>query len=236
MRSLFTFQTPPGRCSYLPDRVSSMRYEVVGSLTAAEYADRLRAGWRRFGHSLFRPACPACTACQSLRVDATRFRPSDTQKRVLKGNADLSLAIGLPAVSAEKLDLYDRFHAAQSERVGWPDRQPESADSYREAFVANPFRTEEWCYRLGGRLVGVGYVDRLPGVGLSDIYFFHEPELRRRSLGVFNVLSTIRDAAAGGLPHVYLGYHVAGCRSLEYKAKYRPNEVLDDGGWVTFAG
>jgi arginine-tRNA-protein transferase len=37
------------------------------------------------------------------------------------------------------------------------------------------------------------------------------------------------------LPHVYLGYHVAGCRSLEYKGRFRPNEVLgEDGEWHPF--
>ncbi|HKQ40385.1 MAG TPA: arginyltransferase, partial [Verrucomicrobiae bacterium] len=26
--------------------------------------------------------------------------------------------------------------------------------------------------------------------------------------------------------HVYLGYRVAGCRSMEYKAQFRPHELL----------
>ncbi len=211
-----------------------MRYEVVGELTPAEYADRLTAGWRRFGHSLFRPDCPACDACQSLRVDVPAFRPSDTQKRVWRLNAgEVTLTVGEPAATAEKLALYDAFHAAQADRVGWPHRDTESLADYHEAFIGNPFASEEWCYRVGDRLVGVGYVDRLP-VGLSAIYFFHDPDERRRSLGVLNVLSTLKAAADAGLPHVYLGYYVAGCRSLEYKAKYRPNEVLGDGAWGPF--
>ena len=209
-----------------------MRYEIVADLTADEYADRLLAGWRRFGHALFRPECPSCTACQSLRVDVANFRPGETQRRVWKQNADaVTLTVGPPELTDDKLALYDAFHAAQSDRVGWPHQEPKSADGYRESFVDNPIPTEEWCYWLDGKLVGVGYVDRLP-VGLSLIYYFHAPAERRRSLGVFNVLAAINHAAAAGLPHVYLGYTVAGCRSLEYKAKYRPNEVVeDDGVW-----
>jgi arginine-tRNA-protein transferase len=43
------------------------------------------------------------------------------------------------------------------------------------------------------------------------------------------------EAAGRGLPHVYLGYFVAGCRSLEYKARFRPNETLDTTGeWRPF--
>ena len=41
----------------------------------------------------------------------------------------------------------------------------------------------------------------------------------------------------GKFRNAYLGYYVAGCRSLEYKARFRPNEILDDEGqWVPFDG
>jgi hypothetical protein len=131
-------------------------------------------------------------------------------------------------VTAEKLDLYDRFHDFQHRHLNWPPHTPESTASYTESFVDNPIPTEEWRYRLGRKLVGVGYVDPLPN-GLSAIYFFHDPGERRRSLGTFNVLCVIREAAARGLEHVFLGYYVEGCRSLEYKARFRPNEILDAG-------
>lgn len=237
MQTLFTFATPPSRCGYLPDRVWSLRYDIVGTLTAAEYGDRLRAGWRRFGHSLFRPACPSCTACQSIRVVVDRFRPSRTQARVLKKNAgEVRLTVTTPSVSPEKLDLYDRFHAFQAGFKDWPDRDPETAEDYADSFLDNPFPTEEWQYHVDDRLVGVGYVDAVSD-GLSAIYFYHDPDFRERSLGVWNVLGVIRAAADRRLPYVYLGFHVAGCRSLEYKAAYQPNEVLDTstGQWVPFA-
>lgn len=236
MKTLFTFVTPPGECSYLPDRRSQTQYEVAGALTPAEYADRMTAGWRRFGFSLFRPDCPTCTSCQTLRVDVPRFRLSDTQKRVWKKNiGEVTVTVGPPAVSAEKLALYDKFHAFQADFKDWPDRGPESETAYRETFVDNPFPAEEWQYRLDGHLVGVGYVDALP-VGLSAIYFFYDPGERPRSLGVFNVLSVMAAATTRRLPHVYLGYYVEGCRSLEYKGNYRPNEVLDRraGAWKPF--
>lgn len=235
MQSLFVFTTPPGTCSYLPDRRSSLTYEMVASLSAAEYQDRLNAGWRRFGFSLFKPTCPSCTACRSVRVPVATFKPDRSQRRCIAGNEnDVKLVIGLPEVTDEKLDLYDRFHASQAERVGWSDHGPKSASDYAESFVDNPFVTQEWCYYLGEKLVGVGYVDQVPE-GLSAIYFFHDHDERARSLGTFNVLSTIREAAGWNLPHVYLGYYVEGCRSLEYKARFRPNEALDsDGEWRPF--
>lgn len=97
-----------------------------------------------------------------------------------------------------------------------------------------PFAVEEWQYRLRGHLVGVGYVDPLPH-SLSAIYFFHDPNVRERSLGTFNVMSVLESARQRGLEFVYLGYFVEGCRSLEYKARFTPNEVRDPiGNWVHY--
>lgn len=235
MRSLYTFTSPPVPCSYLPDQEATQEFEIVRELSAAEYEQRLLAGWRRFGYSLFRPVCQTCRACQSIRVNVALFRPSATQKRVAKQNAGVvELTIGPPRVTREKLELYDRFHDFQADFKGWPLHEPKSARDYAEGFVQNPFPTFEWCYRLNGRLVGVGYVDHLPTT-LSAIYFYYDPDERHHSLGVWNVLSVLRLATEKQFPHVYLGYYVAGCRSLEYKAKYRPNEILNaDGIWEPF--
>lgn len=235
MESLFTFTSPPSTCGYLPDRQWQLQYEIMGQLTPAEYLARMKTGWRRFGYSLFKPACPNCTQCRSLRVPVATFQPDRSQRRAWKANAaDVRVAVGWPEVTAEKLDLYDRFHRYQHVSKGWPEHGPETVADYVESFVDNPFETQEWCYFLGDRLIGVGYVDHLPE-GFSAIYFFHDPDERDRSLGVFNVLSVIRGATAQGLPFVYLGYYVEGCRSLEYKARYRPNQVLHpDGDWRPF--
>jgi arginyl-tRNA--protein-N-Asp/Glu arginylyltransferase len=235
MISLFQYQTPPGPCGYLPGRTWRYEHEVVAAITAAEYQERLEQGWRRFGRLLFRPACPACSACRSLRVDVARFRPNRSQRRNRKLNEGIvQLAIGRPVVTREKLDLYDRYHAYQASTKSWPEHGPKDVAGYRDTFTDNPFAVEEWRYTLDGGLVGIGYVDRVPA-GLSAIYFFHDPLQRDRGLGTWNVLSVIDRAAKLGLPHVYLGYHVAGAASLEYKANYVPNEARDsDGVWRNF--
>jgi arginine-tRNA-protein transferase len=235
MESLFRFHAPPSSCGYLPDRNWQLEYEYVSTITAHEYAERMRAGWRRFGHSLFHNRCPSCTMCRSLRVLVERFQPNRGQRRCLKRNdRDIRIRIGRPSVSATKLRLYDQFHAYQSEHKGWPLHPAKDAASYMESFVDNPFPTQEWCYYLGERLLGVGYVDDLP-VCLSAIYFFYDPAERQRSLGTYNVLRILGYAAARGIPHVYLGYYVAGCPSMEYKARFTPNQVREpDGEWRDF--
>jgi arginyl-tRNA--protein-N-Asp/Glu arginylyltransferase len=234
MVPLHQLTTPPSECEYLPDQQWSLHYVFVRQASAAEYQSRLQAGWRRFGRAIFHPVCAHCKACQSLRVPVATFRPDRSQRRARKSNVDLVLEIGEPSVSAAKLRLYDRFHGFQSDDKGWPVQDPKDPLEYASSFVENPFETEEWCYYRGDRLVGVGYVDVLPD-SLSAIYFYYDPDERDRSIGTFNVLRIIDSAVERGIPHVYLGYYVEGCRSLEYKARFRPNEVLGvRGTWATF--
>ncbi len=235
MESFFHYLAPPSACGYLPDQLWSLEYEMVAGMEAREYEERLLAGWRRFGNILFRPRCRACRACQSLRVLAERFYPNRSQRRAFKANAgQVKLSIGPPAVSGPKLLLYDRFHAFQTSRQGWPEHPAKDAASYSHSFVDNPLATEEWCYYLNNQLVGVGYVDHVPA-GLSAIYFFYDPDLRDRSLGTWNILCLLAEAAARQLPYLYLGYYVAGCPSLAYKSCFVPNQVLTpDGSWRDF--
>ncbi len=248
MYSLVSFTTPPGSCNYLPAEQASLEYEVVAELSPEEYLHRMLDGWRRFGRMLFHPVCPACRACRALRVRALVFRPDRSQRRCRQRNdGEVELRIGPPAVTGAKLALYDRYHAFQADQKGWPEYGPKDVEEYARSFVAQPFEVEEWCYYLGGRLVGVGYVDCLPDPsvgrqaegagGLSAIYFFYDPGERDRGLGTWNVLCTIEEARRRRLPYVYLGYSVDGCRSMEYKARFVPNERRgDDGVWRVFRG
>lgn len=221
-----TFLTAAEQCEYLPDRVSRLRYDVARDLRPEAYLTRLQQGWRRFGYAVFRPECPGCTACQSLRVPVESFRPSASQNRAWKRNhGELEIHIGSPTITREKEALFERFHRFGQETKGWPPHE-----GGLDILANNPFPTEEWSYYSGERLIGLGYVDALPE-GLSAIYFGWDPEERDRSLGTFSVLAIIESARTRNLPHVYLGYYVEGCRSLDYKMRFRPNETLQRGAW-----
>jgi leucyl-tRNA---protein transferase len=256
MESLFRYVAAPHTCNYLPDQIQRMEYDYVSKLTPAEYLERIYEGWRHFGTVLFRPVCENCQRCQAIRVSSKDFRPDRSQKRARKQNKGVvRLEIGRPEVTQAKLDLYDRFHAIGSEAKGWPEHPAGDVSSYVNAFVQHPFAVEEWCYYLGDKLIGVGYVDCLPSVpakpeervsldvvggraskplegGLSAIYFVYDPDERGRSLGTWNVLCCIEQARKRGLPYVYLGYYVEGCQSMAYKMRFAPNQLRGaDGMW-----
>jgi len=230
MKTIVRWTEPPGPCDNGPDHICQTEYLVVATMEPDEYMVHLLAGWRRFGHTLFRQKCSGRDACRSLRVDTASFRLDRSQRRTRTANErGIRLRISDPEASPFKVDLLDRFLADRSKSRGWSPCEPGDAAEFASRFVVNPFPTQEWCYFLDDVLIGVGYVDELAG-GLSAIYFAREPAHRNRSLGTWNVLCLLERARALGLPHVYLGYHALGCPSLQYKGRFRPNQSLDSDG------
>lgn len=226
------YTDPPSPCAYLPNELWQLENVLVAQLSLREYGELLLGGWRRFGHYLYRTRCPSCHACQSLRIDPRAFRPDRAQRRCRCAcEGRVHLEIGPANDSQEAFDLYRRFHDFQTKHRGWT-RSDTDRESFTEGFLRNPIPTEQWSYRLQGRLVGLGFVDALPGIGLSAIYFVHDPDQHAMGLGTWNILRLLDESMRRGLPHLYLGYYVAGCQSLAYKARFRPHEIRDrDGNW-----
>lgn len=230
MDDLFSIFSELEPCPYLPDRWA--RQEIAGlfELLRPEGYDRLLArGWRRFGRFLFRPACPTCRECIPIRVPVETFRPSRSQRRVLRRNADIDVSVGEPTLDDERLDLFRRYHLDRTRRRGWPERQ-DGVEDYVRTFLENAVETLEFRYRLRGRLVGIAYVGR-GSESLNSIYAFTDPEEPRRSLGTLDVLTEILEARRLGCRFLYLGFHVRGCPSMEYKVWFRPFEVRRDRVW-----
>ncbi|MFM7539432.1 MAG: GNAT family N-acetyltransferase [Planctomycetota bacterium] len=219
----------PHPCGYLPDRLQSLEVILATSVSAAEYQSLMERGWRHFGHVLFQPACQGCVRCRTVRVDAARFAPNRSQRRVAWLNAGaMEPEFNDPHCRPEVLDLYDSWHAAQSDRKGWPLHEPGAEDDFTRSFIRQPFRVEQWEYRLNGALAAVGYVDVLPEA-LSAVYFFYDSSLLGRSPGIWNILRMIDEANRRGLPHVYLGYLVEGCPGMAYKGNFHPAEYRERG-------
>lgn len=215
-----------------------LEYVEVTELTSEEYLQFINRGWRRFGYMLFRPACQSCRACQPIRVPVERFSPNRSQKRVLKSNkGSVRMVIGEPMFTASRVELYQRHHDHRTETRQWPVHEPQNAPFSLFNFVDSPTQVQEWAFYLddgSDELIGLMYIDELPD-GFSGIYFFHAPEYRDRSLGNYMCLALIAEAQRRRLPFVYFGYYVSGCISMEYKAAFKPNQILnEENEWVDF--
>ncbi len=225
-RVLQQFIEPPHGCPYLADREASLEIRVLLDVTASELEGMLARGWRRFGPVYFRPACAACTECVTLRIDVARFAPTKSQRRAVKAAAGLRRIVGAPRVDDERLTLYERWHADRERRRGW-DESPMYAERYALDFSFPHPAVREVAFRdpTDDALVGLGICDQTPRA-VSAVYFFWDPERAPPSLGVAHIVGLVADARARSLAHVYLGYRVSECSSLQYKARYRPHELL----------
>lgn len=222
-----------GRCAYLPGRQWALATRLAPS-SDAEYRALLETCHRRSGPVAYRPVCRACAACRPIRVEAAAFRPSRSQRRSRARNLDLAVELGPLEPTAEKVALHDRFVRGRFETG--EDQAFGSVEAYAACFGASPVTTIEMRYRLGERLVAVGIVDLVPEV-VSSVYFYFDPDpaLARRSLGVASVLEELGLVRSSGRRWLYLGYWVAGCATMAYKARYRPCELLDpQGRWRPF--
>lgn len=213
-------------CPYLPDRFARLQFSADSIDDAAVYQLLMDAGFRRNGFLYYRPSCPHCRACVPIRVPAARFRPGRSQRRTWRRNRDIEVAVGPLCADRERYELYCRYQRARHN-----ERHPSSWEEFRDGMCGSAIQSLEFTYRLAGRLVGVGVVDACPDA-LSSVYFYYEPELHRRGLGIFSGMCEIAECRRRQLPWWYIGYYVAGSRKMEYKRSFRPHELLDaDGVW-----
>jgi arginine-tRNA-protein transferase len=192
------------------------------------YQELMDAGFRRSGRVVYQPVCRGCRQCVPLRVPIATFLASKSQRRCERRNADLDVTVAPQGPAEdEAYELYVRY------QTGWHGaNEPHSRAEFEEFLYDSPVRTLEFRYRdHAGRLLAVGICD-VCDRSLSSVYFFFDPRESRRGLGTFGALCEIAYAGSRGIPHYYLGYHVAGCGPMEYKSQFRPYELLGtDGRW-----
>lgn len=193
-----------------------------------------RIGFRRSQNVVYRPSCDDCRACVPIRVEAMRFKPSASQKRLLKTHADLEVHACEPWSTEEQWALMKRYLAARHPQGGMAAMD---GHDYADMVEQSPVDTLIIEYREPstrgrlGRLVGCCITDQQSD-GLSMIYSFFDcdPDARQ-GLGNFIILDHITRAAKAGLPYVYLGYYVEGCARMTYKTRFQPAEALRAGNW-----
>ena len=205
---------------------------------AAELNDALgRIGFRRSQSVAYRPSCPDCNACVSVRVLANEFKPNASQKRILKRNRDVEVSACRPWSTEEQFALLRRYLSARHPGGGMSNMdEMDYADMVEQTPVQShvvEYR-EPGAGRGQGRLIGACLTDQHAD-GLSMIYSFFDPEHEERpGLGNFIIMDHILRARAAGLPYVYLGYWVRGSQRMAYKARFRPIERLSGNGWIRF--
>jgi leucyl-tRNA---protein transferase len=203
-------------CPYLPDRQRQWEFFLAGQVSAAEIDLLLAAGWRKFSYYFFRPVCPDCRSCTPLRVPVADFRPSRSQRRLLRSGSALRMTFG-PLCPSERSYAIYRDHSLV--RFG----QQSSPEDFIATFYRPSCPAMQSELYLGEEQIGLGFLDRGTD-SLSSVYFCFDPHYAHLQPGTFSILGEIAHAAQLGLRYYYLGYYVPGCPSMIYKDHFRPRQ------------
>ncbi len=219
-------------CPYLPGRTARLPLRMpLKQLTRRQFDKRLDQGDRRQGCFLYRTACPACQACEAIRIPVETFEPSTTQRRVLRrGEQQIQTRMAGPSVTRRKVALYNQHKFGRNLALG---ELPIDTDGYRAFLVDSCCETFEMQYLVGGETIGVAVVDRGQHA-LSAVYCYFDPNFSRLSPGTFSILKQISLCQEWGLKYLYLGLFVADSHTMRYKANFLPHERLIQGTWVQF--
>ena len=227
MEVLQHFVSDDTGCSYLPDQTARLDHLLLLDITPDVLEKFLERGWRRFGAVYFRPVCQACSECVAIRLPVERFTPSRSQLRA-RNRSNLRLEIGKPQVTPGRIDLCNRWQKSQGARRSWDNQEMDERRYFLEFAIPHPAAMEFAYYDDDGdrpRLVAVGLVDRMPNA-VSAVYTYYDPDYASQSPGTRCILDQVDYAGEQGLSWVYLGYRVLGCPSSDYKARFRPHELL----------
>lgn len=231
------YLTSPSACPYLPSRLERKVFTHLIGRRAVALNDQLtQSGFRRSQTIAYRPACENCRACVSVRIKANEFHWSRNFRRVVEINRDLAGTVIRAEPTAEQYALFRRYLDARHGDGGMADMTAVDystmiEDSHVETRLVEYRLSQESAVAAGERpLVAASLTDRLAD-GLSMVYSFFVPDEQSRSFGTYMILDHIERARLLGLPHVYLGYWVAGSRKMAYKARFLPQERLGMNGW-----
>lgn len=186
------------------------------------------AGFRRSQNVIYRPACEACRECKSLRIVTQEFSASKSFRRTLAVNDDLTRTIEEPLATTEQFALLQRYLNHRHPGGGMSDM-----DFYRYEMMVEQCAsdTEISEYRdPNGKLIAAVLMDVLQD-GLSMVYSFFDPDMPRRSLGNYMILDAIDRCQIESMDHLYLGYWVDNSPKMNYKARFKPAEILGANGW-----
>lgn len=215
-------------CSYLPEQKE--RLLVFASYQdpdlKSQYEIMLAHGFRRSGEQIYRPNCPACSACQSIRIPVVKFKPSRSQKRVLARNRQLECRISREHQQAY-YELYERYINTRH-RDG--SMYPANKEQYFQFLFSSWSQPIFFEFYDADKLMMVAVTDELDGA-LSALYTFFDPEYAHRSPGTLAILTQIRKAYEWQKTYVYLGYQIDDCQKMNYKSKFLPHERHFRDGW-----
>lgn len=228
LSALQFYLTEPYPCSYLSaHQARSQVATPSGLITARNYSELVKFGFRRSGGHIYRPRCEGCQQCVAVRVEVENFTANRSQRRSWQRHQSLAVSIHPLAEREGHFALYQRY---QNQRHLDGGMDHDNFEQFRNFLLQSNVDSMLVEFHEQDVLRMVSVIDKLDD-GLSAVYTFYEPNLAQSSFGVFNVLWQIELCRKLSLPFLYLGYWIADSEKMSYKTNYQPLQGLQNGGW-----
>lgn len=217
-------------CSYLPNRQEQLLVILDPSCYSSDKFESLLAlGFRRSGNQIYRPHCPTCSACSSVRVLAQEFIETKSHKRKLN---KAKTRFEVKYSNQERPQYYALYSKYISLRHQDGSMYPPDKTQFQSFLLCswlNIAFIELWDQ---DNLVAVAVTDCMDKA-ISAIYTFFDPDYEQYSLGTVMILQQLIFAKAQNKHYVYLGYQIDECPKMNYKTQFLPAQKQVKDQWLT---
>lgn len=227
MSSLKFGLSAPFQCGYLPEQSEQLLVYADEEPISAELYTVLQAqGFRRSEHFVYRPHCGECKQCQPIRVEVDKVKLSRSQKRVRNKNDHL--LVRLTERQGDYYPLYQKYvNTIHKDGIMYP-ATTEQLSSFSQCSWLPQYFIEVYDQ---DKLIAVAICD-ITLDGLSAVYSFYDPDYQSQSLGTFLIIKQIEIATLLRKEFLYLGYFIKDCTKMNYKNKFTPYQIFQNGFWA----
>ena len=223
--------TPPEPCAYIEGRLENKLIIPMVTGDAEEASIYNRAGFRRSHQYFYRPTCLGCDGCQPLRILTADYKPSKSDKRLLKRHKALSPEIVANQVTTEHWVLF-RDYVRNRHGGGGMATMDRGDFAHMVEHGGSNTALVEWRDPSSAELVAAALVDLMDD-GLSAVYSYYDISDPKDAFGRYMILSMVEVCSLASLPYLYLGFWVQGAETMDYKAAFKPHEVFKGSVWQT---
>ena len=222
--------TKASKCPYINSRVEK---RLATDISNNKYLhDQLAlSGFRRVENWMYRPACDNCNECKAYRINVNNFELSKSFNRVLKKNYHVKSNISNNKANEKYFNLFKQYQ--QKRHLGGSMSEMNFED-FKSMIEVSPINTKLIEFKdKNNLLIGIMLFDKQKD-GLSAVYSFYNQTYIKQGLGNFMILRLIELAREMKLKHVYLGYYIKNVDGMNYKSRFYPAEIFQDGKWIKF--
>jgi len=215
-------------CGYIKGQeAQSIVATPYKNVNSKNFKSLISQGFRRSGQYVYKPDCKNCSACIPIRLLASNFIASRSQKRLKKYLNKLSVELLPLNFNEEHYNLYVNY---QNKRHRNNDKSEDDVADYNDFLINSNVNSKLVEFRLNDQLKMITIIDIIDD-GISAVYTFYDCSDQKLSLGTMSIIWLLGLCKKENLPFLYLGYWIHESQKMKYKTNFKPYELMIKGVW-----